>query len=127
MNSGHIIDPQQLLAEYVKTGSETAFAELVRRYLNFVYSVALRLVGGDTVLAQDVSQTVFINLARKAAGFSPQVSLGGWLHEHTFHVATKAARAERRRQAREKKAMEATMLQNDSGVNLAQVGPILDE
>jgi RNA polymerase sigma factor (sigma-70 family) len=120
-------DSQELLAEYVKTGSEAAFAEVANRYLNFVYSVALRLVGGDTVLAEDVAQTVFINLARKAPGLSSQVSLGGWLHEHTFHVATKAARAERRRQARERKAMEASMLQDDSGVNLATVGPILDE
>jgi RNA polymerase sigma factor (sigma-70 family) len=74
-----------------------------------------------------VAQTVFINLAKKAASFSSGVSLGGWLHEHTFHVATKAARAEQRRQAREKEAMETSMLQEDSGANLAQVGPILDE
>jgi RNA polymerase sigma factor (sigma-70 family) len=120
-------DAQELLAEYVRNGSEAAFAEVVSRYLNFVYSEALRLVNGHTVLAQDVAQTVFINLARKATSFSSGVSLGGWLHEHTFHVATKAARAERRRQAREKEALETSMLQEDSGANLAHVGPILDE
>ena len=120
-------DSQELLTDYVRTGSESAFAELVNRYLSYVYSEALRLVGGDTPLAQDVAQTVFINLAKKAAGFSSQVSLGGWLHEHTFHVATRAARAERRRLAREKQATETSMLQDQSAVNLAQVAPILDQ
>ena len=92
---------RELLNDYVKNGSETAFRDLVGQYINFVYSTALRLVGGDTLLAQDVAQTVFINLARKAPTLSTHVSLGGWLHEHTFHVATKAFRAEGRRRARE--------------------------
>ena len=120
-------DGQELLADYLKTGSEAAFREVVNRYLNFVYSVALRLVGGDTLLAQDVAQTVFINLARKAGGFSNAVSLGGWLHEHTFHVASKAVRSEKRRQAREQEAAQMSMLQENSGLNLAQAGPVLDE
>jgi RNA polymerase sigma factor (sigma-70 family) len=120
-------DGRELLADYVKNGSETAFRDLVSQYINFVYSTALRLVGGDTLLAQDVAQTVFINLARKAASLSSQVSLGGWLHEHTFHVATKAARSEGRRQAREQEAMERRMLEDNPGQSLAQVRPILDE
>lgn len=119
-------DGQELLAEYRRTGSEAAFREVVHRYLNFVYSVALRLVGGDTLLAQDVAQTVFINLAKSAENFSSAVSLGGWLHEHTFHVATKAVRSEKRRQAREHEAARMrTLRENDS--TLAQVAPILDE
>jgi RNA polymerase sigma factor (sigma-70 family) len=120
-------DGRELLAEYLSTGSETAFREVVNRYLNFVYCVALRLVEGDTLLAQDVAQTVFINLARKASGLSSAVSLGGWLHEHTYHVATKAVRSERRRQAREKQALETTLVQDNSAGNLAQVGPVLHE
>ena len=120
-------DAQELLAEYVRNGSEAAFGEVVSRYLNFVYSEALRLVDGDTLLAQDVAQTVFIDLARKAASFSSEVSLGGWLHKHTFHVATKATRAERRRRARETEAAGTSTLREDCGLNLALVGPILDE
>ena len=120
-------DGQELLAEYLRNGSEAAFREVVNRYLNFVYSMALRLVAGDTLLAQDVAQTVFINLARHAGGFSSAVSLGGWLHEHTFHVATKALRSERRRQAREQEAAQMSMLQETSGPNLAQAGPVLHE
>lgn len=120
-------DNQRLLAEYARTGSESAFRELVSRYLNFVYSTALRLVGGDTHLAEDVAQTVFIGLASKGRTLSTEVMLGGWLHQHTFHVATKAVRTERRRQSREREAMEMNKLQDDTESGLRQIAPILDE
>src|SRR3989442_570911 len=120
-------DSQKLLEEYVENGSELAFRDLVARYLNLVYSTALRLVGGDAHLADDVTQTVFINLARRGRTLSSEVMLGGWLHQHTYHVATKAARAERRRQSRKREAVEMNTLQDDSGANLRQVAPILDE
>jgi len=55
-------DSQTLLADYVKHGSEAAFRELVARYLDLVYSTAVRLAVGDTHLAQDVAQTVFVDL-----------------------------------------------------------------
>jgi RNA polymerase sigma factor (sigma-70 family) len=120
-------DSQKLLAEYAQTGSESAFRELVSRYLNFVFSTALRLVGGDAHLAQDVSQIVFISLASKGRTLSPEVMLGGWLHQQTFHTATKAMRTERRRQSREHEAVEMNKLQDDSESSWRQVAPILDE
>jgi len=116
-----------LLAEYAKNGSESAFRELVARYINFVYSTALRLVAGDTHLAEDVAQTVFIGLARKGPTLSTGVMLGGWLHQHTFHVATRAMRTERRRQSREREAMEMNTLNDDSRANLRLIAPMLDE
>ena len=78
MNETH-----EWLAEYVKNGSEPAFRELVRHYLNLVYSTAVRLVNGDTHLAEDIAQTVFADLARKARRLPDNVMLGGWLHRHT--------------------------------------------
>ena len=120
-------DTRQLLAEYAVNGSEAAFRELVARYINFVYSVALRLVDGDTQLAEDVTQTVFIALARKGHTLSSDVMLGGWLHQHTYHVATRAVRGEHRRQSREREAVEMNTLQDDSAANWRQVAPILDE
>lgn len=120
-------DTQKLLAEYAEKGSETAFRELVDRYIRLVYSTALRLAGGDTQLAEDASQTVFIDLARKARTLSGDVMLGGWLHQHTFHVATKAVRAERRRQSRERTALEMNTLHDDSGTDWRQLAPVLDE
>lgn len=118
-------DSQQLLLEYAADGSERAFRELVERYINMVYSTALRLVGGDTQSAQDVTQTVFISLARKGRTLSSGVMLGGWLHQHTYYTATKAMRNERRRQAREREAVEMSNLQENS--DWQHMAPILDE
>ncbi|MGD0060372.1 MAG: sigma-70 family RNA polymerase sigma factor [Verrucomicrobiia bacterium] len=120
-------DSQQLLADYVQTGSETAFRKLVTRYLDFVYSVALRIVEGDTHRAQDVAQMVFVDLARLARTLSHNVMLGGWLHRHTCFVAANNLRSERRRQSREGQAVEMNALQDDSAANWRQVAPILDD
>src|SRR5262245_9945770 len=106
-----MMNSQTLLEEYAKKGSESAFQELVARYINFVYATALRLVGGDAQLAEDVTQMVFINLAKKGRTLSSDVMLGGWLHRNAYHVATKALRAERRRKSREREAVEMTTLQ----------------
>src|SRR5262249_54120564 len=117
----------ELLAQYAFNSSEAAFQELVMRYINLVYSTALRLVAGNTQLAEDVTQMVFISLARKAASLPKAVRLGGWLHQHTFHLATKAVRAERRRQVREREATEMNMLQDTSGASWQKLAPVLDE
>src|SRR5438552_6771752 len=120
-------DSQTLLAEYARNGSESAFRELVTRYLGLVYSTALRLVDGDIHLAEDVAQTVFMDLARKARGLSSRVMLGGWLHQRTYNVAAPMMRARRRRQSREREAAQMNALQEDSGAELLQIAPMLDE
>jgi RNA polymerase sigma factor (sigma-70 family) len=120
-------DSQTLLVDYVHNGSEAAFQELVARYLDLVYSTAVRLVGGDTGMAEDVSQTVFVDLARLAKSLSSEVRLGGWLHRHTCFVAAKTLRGERRRQSRERQAVEMNALTDHSQARLAEVEPILDE
>src|SRR5712691_2846030 len=104
-------DGHQLLAEYVNAGSETAFGELVASYVDLVYSAAVRLLNNDTHLAEDVTQTVFTDLARMAPTLSPRVMLGGWLHRHACFVASKTMRAERRRQLREQIAVEMNSIQ----------------
>lgn len=120
-------DGQQLIADYVKSGSESAFRELVSRYVDLVYSSAIRLVNGDIHLAEDVTQTVFTDLARMARTLSRDVMLGGWLHRHTCFVASKAMRGERRRRERERQAMEMNLSEDHSAANLAAVAPALDE
>lgn len=120
-------DTQQFLAQYVATGSETAFRELVARYVDLVYSAAVRLVNGDTHLAEDVTQTVFADLARQARTLSSGVMLGGWLHRHTCFIASKTMRGERRRQVRERQAVEMNALEDHSVANLALLTPILDD
>ncbi|MDB6111120.1 MAG: polymerase, sigma-24 subunit, subfamily [Pedosphaera sp.] len=120
-------DSQQLLADYVNDGSETAFREVVGCYFDLVYSTAVRLVGGDTHLAQDVAQTVFVDLAQLAKHLSTEVRLGGWLHRHTCFVAAKTLRGERRRQSRERQALDMNPPPDHSEAHLANVAPILDE
>ncbi|MBI3851916.1 MAG: sigma-70 family RNA polymerase sigma factor [Verrucomicrobia bacterium] len=120
-------DSQQLLADYRQHGSDAAFRELVNRFVGLVYSTALRLVGGDTHQAEDVTQTVFVDLARAARTLPTDVRLGGWLHRHTCFVAANTLRGERRRQARERQAVEMNTLQNHSEADFSQVAPLLDE
>src|SRR5215471_8857696 len=120
-------DGQLLLAEYVRSGSEAAFDELLNRYIDLVFSTAVRLVGGDAHLAEDVAQTVFLDLAITARSLPADVMLGGWLHRHTCFVAKKSLRGERRRQLREKRAAEMNPHQDHTQDNLAQVRALLDE
>jgi RNA polymerase sigma factor (sigma-70 family) len=120
-------DSGRLLAAYARTASEAAFRELVARYMDLVYSAAVRLVGNDAELAKDVTQTVFAELAKKAPRLPRDVMLGGWLHHHTVYVASTLMRGERRRQARERQAVEMNALEDHTEENLAQIAPLLDE
>src|SRR5665213_1736151 len=94
----------QLLTEFCRNGSESAFEQLVERHLKLVYSTAMRMVNGDSHLAQDISQTVFANFARKARKLPGDVTLAGWLHRDARFTALEFLRKERRRITREQEA-----------------------
>ena len=68
-------DDSQLLRAYAAEDSEAAFRQLVERHISLVYSTALRVVCGDMALAQDVTQTIFSDLARKARALAKIVIL----------------------------------------------------
>ena len=118
----------ELLQDYSRHGSETAFAELVRRHINLVYSVALRHVG-ITARAEEITQAVFIILARKAGGLRRDTILEGWLYETTRLTSLSFMRGERRRQFREQEAyMQSTLNEPDAGDAVwSQLAPLLDE
>lgn len=118
-------ETNQLLREYVETGSEPAFREIVTRYVDLVYSVAFRRVGGNETLARDIVQAVFTDLAQKASGLRAGSSLGGWLHRHTCFVSSTVRRAEQRRLARQQTAVE--MNNEPSDAVWQQLAPMLDE
>src|SRR5436190_15013434 len=120
-------DDAQLLWRYTEERAEPAFGELVARHIDLVFSAALRVVSGDRHLAQDVTQTVFADLARKARSLPRDVVLAGWLYRHACFTAAKAVRAERRRRIREKTAMEMNALQANTEPNWEQIAPVLDE
>src|SRR5471032_2405509 len=117
-----------LLRRYADQKSEEAFAELVRRHLDLVYSVALRQVGGDAHLAQDVAQTVFTSLARKAVSLAARPVLGGWLYRTTQFTAIDVVRGESRRRAREKEAETMQTLSSNPGseTDWEKLRPTLD-
>jgi len=100
----HATETALLLRRYAGTGDSPAFTEIVRRYVDWVYSTAARRLGEDRHLAADVTQLVFIDLAAKAKTLPPEVQLGGWLHHHTCFRAATVIRGERRRREREQKA-----------------------
>jgi RNA polymerase sigma factor (sigma-70 family) len=116
----------ELVADYIRNGSEAAFRELVTRYLDLVYSTAVRLVDGDTHRAEDVAQTVFVDLACMAGKLSKNTVLGGWLHRHTCFVAATLMRGERRRQARERESVEMNAVNDNNEAGLAHIAPMLD-
>ena len=59
------MDDLKLLKEYATRNSQEAFATLVQRHIGMVYSAALRQLR-DPHLAEEISQAVFIILAKKA-------------------------------------------------------------
>jgi DNA-directed RNA polymerase specialized sigma24 family protein len=89
----------ELLEQFVRNESEAAFDMLVQRHIALVYSVALRHTANPEH-AQDITQAVFIILARKAASLSPKTVLCGWLHRTTRYVAANTLQSEFRRQRR---------------------------
>src|SRR5687768_14587167 len=96
-------DDSTLLTEYVRGRAEPVFRRLVQRHIDLVYSAALRQVR-DPHLAEDVTQAVFIVLARKAHTIRHEAALAGWLLSTTRYVAATANRARARRRRHEQKA-----------------------
>ena len=117
----------ELLRRYAGTHSEAAFTELVRRHVNLVYSAALRQVNGDAHLAQDVAQTVFTDLARKAASLSRRATLTGWLYTSAHFAAAKIARTENRRRDREEKFMREPIHEPAPEPDWEKLRPVLDQ
>src|SRR5437868_4467587 len=97
--SSECMDDWQLLQEWSERGSDEAFRSLVERHLNLVFSVARRSVPTMSQ-AEEVTQTVFVILARKAARLSPSTVLAGWLYRTTRFVAMEMLRTESRQQSR---------------------------
>jgi RNA polymerase sigma factor (sigma-70 family) len=116
----------ELLAEFGRTESEAAFAEIVARHVNLVHSTAQRFTD-NAHAAEEITQAVFIILAGKAGKLSPSVVLAGWLYQTARLTAANFVKGEIRRQAREQEAyMQSTLTEPDPAA-WQQIAPLLDE
>lgn len=121
----------ELLHRYVEEGDEGAFTTLVHRHIGLVYSCALRRVGQDAHLAEDLTQKVFCDLARKAPSLLNHPALAGWLFANTQFASAALVRSERRRKARE---IQATTMENilhpagpETAIDWDRIRPQLDD
>jgi RNA polymerase sigma factor (sigma-70 family) len=120
------LDDHDLLADFARSGSEAAFAALVARHVNLVYSAALRFTGNPHH-AEEITQAVFINLARKAGALSSRIVLSGWLYQTARLTAANFVKGEVRRERREQEAyMQSTLTEPDLAV-WEQIAPLLDQ
>jgi len=121
-------DDLNLLREYARNNSEEAFAALVTRHVNLVYSVALRQVR-DAHLAEEITQAVFIILARKAGSLGDKTILPGWLCRTARYASANALTIQRRRQQREQEAYMQSILNEAEPTHEEtwnQIAPLLD-
>jgi RNA polymerase sigma factor (sigma-70 family) len=120
-------DDATLLRRFIATRDQRAFAQLVRRHVDLVYSAARRQLRDDAA-AQDVTQQVFVLLGEKAATIRDGEAIAGWLLVTTRYVALNAIRGEARRRRHEREA--AVMQQenrSESSPAWDQVAPMLDD
>lgn len=115
----------ELLRQYSQQGEQSAFTAVVTRHIDLVYSVARRHVASDA-LAQEITQAVFLDLARQAGKLRPDSHLASWLHVVARRTAVDAVRRERHRQRQEQAAVEASTLVNEPPSDWQRVAPLLD-
>ncbi len=125
-------DDFELLQDYLRTGSEPAFTELVTRHKGLVYASALRQTA-NPALAEEITQAVFIVLARKAEKIKPGVVLSGWLFQATRFAARDALKREQRRVLRETNSLlmnpesEQSPAPEEESIRWNEIAPALDD
>ena len=119
----------ELLRRYVEAGSECAFSDLVREHLNLIYSTALRETSGDRAQAEDLSQAVFTEFARKSRRLLGHPCVAGWLYTTVRHLAANWRRSDRHRRQREQEAQSMNELLAAVPHNEVwqRIGPVLDD
>lgn len=107
------VSDQDLLRRFAVSGAEEAFRALAERHTGLVFGTALRIVR-ERLAAEEVTQNVFIALARKAAFLPADTCLGAWLHRSAVLEARNWVRGEVRRKRREEEAGGGMMEREES-------------
>src|SRR5687768_7870189 len=123
-------DDLELLWEYGRSGDNHAFSTVASRYIDLIYSAALRQVR-DPHVAEDVTQATLIILMNKASSLPRGTVVPGWLLRVTRYAALDAMKLQRRRTHHERQAAvmrsESTQSSDQSGVKWEDVAPQVDE
>jgi RNA polymerase sigma factor (sigma-70 family) len=117
-------DDITLLRQYAG-GDESAFTVLFERHVHLVYSAALRQVRNSSH-ADEITQAVFILLARKAKSLSPKTVLSGWLYQAARLTTASLIKREIRRQRREQEVYMQNSTEPDTSL-WEQISPLLDD
>jgi RNA polymerase sigma factor (sigma-70 family) len=116
----------ELLRQYADRNSDEAFAALVARHVNLVYSAALRKTGNADA-AGEITQAVFIILSKKAGRLSQRTILSGWLYQTTRLAAANFLRTEIRRAHREQEAYMQSLANATEPELWPQMAPLLED
>src|SRR3954471_19954736 len=111
MMATEVDNDHELLRLYVQDASHEAFEELVRRHVALVHSAAMRQMGNPHD-AEDVTQAVFVALAKNANRVRREQVIAGWLVTATCHLASNAKRQAARRRRHEQRAAEMNPTEN---------------
>lgn len=85
------------LIERVKNGDQQAFEDLVSRYENKVYRLAIKLTRNET-LAEEVMQEVFLKIYEKIGTFRGESALSSWIYRIAANACFAKLNLEKRHQ-----------------------------
>lgn len=119
----------ELIRSYSENHCEDAFTEFVGRHIDMVYAAALRETRGNAALAEEITQSVFIELARKGGRLAGHPALAGWLYTCVRRMGANFLRAEKRRMRREIESHTMSELHaaDSTESNWRQIQPVLDD
>ena len=115
-----------LLRQFAEQHSETAFAALVARHVDKVYATALRHTR-NVHAAEEITQAVFVILAKQSGRLGAKVILAGWLYETARLTAVTYLRSEIRRARREQEAHMQSALNEPADDAWPHLAPLLDD